>query len=104
MNNRGNQTILRIQILQIRWTHSRHLHKEEKQSKRSKARVLNKNGEAPQCSCNIEECTNMESSLPKNHLEHATSASVQKAKANYSTCAKKIWLSHKEKPIFKDST
>ena len=46
------------------------------------------NGEAPQCSCSIEECTNMESSLPQNHLEHATSASVHKAKANHGTCTK----------------
>ena len=26
--------------------------------------------------------------LPQNHLEHATSASVHKAKANHSTCTK----------------
>ena len=58
----------------------KHLHKGEKQSKRSKTSVLNENGEAPQCSCTIDECTNMESSLPQNHLEHTTSASVHKKK------------------------
>src|SRR5664279_330655 len=48
--------------------------KGRKQSKRSEEIVLNKTGGAPQCSCTIGECTNMESSLPQNHLEHTTSA------------------------------
>ena len=54
---------------------------------RSKPKVLN-NGEAPQCSCTVEECTNMESSLPQNHLEHTTNARVHKTKENHSTCTK----------------
>ena len=54
--------------------------KGDRQSKRSKTRVLNKNGEAPQCSCTIEEFTNMESSLPQNHMEHTTSAWVHRTK------------------------
>ena len=37
-----------------------------------------------------EECTNMESSLPQNHLEHATIASVHKEKAKQSTCTKDV--------------
>ena len=66
------------------------LTKERKQSKRSEERVLNKTGGAPQCSCTIGECTNMESSLPQNHLEHTTSARVYKTKINHSTCTKDI--------------
>ena len=71
------------------WNHSKHLHKGEKQSRRSKARVL-KNGEAPQCSCTIEECTNMESLLPQNHLEHSPSARVERNKAKQSTCTRDV--------------
>ena len=37
-----------------------------------------------------EECTNMVSSLPQNHLEHATSAIVHNEKANHSTCTKDV--------------
>ena len=47
MKTRGNQTILSIQRLQKGWNHSKHLHKGEKQSKRSKARVLNKMEKLP---------------------------------------------------------
>ena len=64
-------------------THSKHLHKGERQTRRSEKRVLNKNGEAPQCLYTIEECTNMESLLPHNHLEHTKSARVQKLKKTY---------------------
>ena len=58
----------------------KHLPKGRKAIERSEKSVLNENGEAPQCSCTIKECTNMEYSLPQNHLEHTTSASVHKTK------------------------
>ena len=53
--------------------------------------VLNKNGEAPQCSCTIVKCTIMESSLPQNYLGHSTSARVHNAKENHSTCTKDMF-------------